>query len=313
MRLLKKFIFFTLIISSLLTKSNAVIKDAIFATVGDRAITQFDIIEEIKIILILTNQNVEEGNREQLQTTAIKSVVKRVVKQIELAKYGYDNYNIKDLQLEIKSMANELNTDVDTLKNVFETNEIDFAKVTERIKTELQWNGLIFQLYNNRLSVNIDEVNDQIKMNQDKYELEEYLVSEIIIKPVAAEQIDSAVKELKSKIEKEGFESVARNFSISESSVKGGDLGWIKENIISKKFKSKIIATPIGNISEPIILSEGILIFKIRDKRKTENILNIEDMKKQIVHAEKTKILNMHSLSHYDSIRRSIAIKYFDE
>ena len=31
------------------------------------------------------------------------------------------------------------------------------------------------------------------------------------------------------------------NLSISETALKGGDLGWINENEISKKFKSKII------------------------------------------------------------------------
>ena len=58
------------------------------------------------------------------------------------------------------------------------------------------------------------------------------------------------------------------NLSISESAIKGGDLGWLNENVISKKFRSKIVNTPVGNISEPILLPEGIFIFKVRDKKK---------------------------------------------
>ena len=310
---LKKIIFFTLIIFSFLTKGSVAIKDALFAIVGDEPVTNYDIIEEIKVILILTNQNIVEETRKQLEATAIKSVVKRTIKRSEIDKYGYNSFNKADLNSEIKRMSTKLGLDVDTFKNVFETNEIDFSRITDRVKTELLWNGLIFQIYNDRLSINIDEINDQIKLIKNKKEIEEYLVSEIIIKPVASNKINSEIEKLKNKIKLEGFENVARSLSISETSVRGGDLGWINENIISKNFKSNIINTPVGSISEPIILSEGILLFKIRDKRKIKNILNIEDIKKQIVNAEKTKILNMHSLSHYDSIRRSIAIKYFNE
>ena len=93
--------------------------------------------------------------------------------------------------------------------------------------------------------------------------------------------------------------------------LQGGDLDWVSENAISEKFKSKIISTPVGNISEPIILPEGILFFKVRDKRKLKKFVNLEDAKNQLVNAEKTKILRMHSLSHYENLRKSITINYY--
>jgi len=117
--------------------------------------------------------------------------------------------------------------------------------------------------------------------------------------------------ELKNKIKIEGFEKVAMNLSISETALRGGDLDWVSENAISEKFKSKIINTPIGNISEPILLPEGILFFKVRDKRKLKKIVNLEDAKNQLVKVEKTKILRMHSLSHYKNLRKSITVNYY--
>ena len=119
------------------------------------------------------------------------------------------------------------------------------------------------------------------------------------------------MKEIKNKIEVEGFEKVAMDLSISETALKGGDLGWVNENVISKKFKNKIINTSIGNISEPILLTEGILIFKVRDKRKVDKYENLEDIKNQLVQAEKTKILRMHALSHFDRIKKSVTVNYY--
>ena len=93
--------------------------------------------------------------------------------------------------------------------------------------------------------------------------------------------------------------------------MKGGDLGWISENIISEKIKSKLMETTIGKLSSPIILQDGILIFKVRDKRKIDKNVSLEEIKNQLINAEKSKILNMHSMSHYDKARRSISIKIF--
>ena len=101
------------------------------------------------------------------------------------------------------------------------------------------------------------------------------------------------------------------NLSISETAMNGGNLGWVSENAISQKFKSKIINTHIGNISEPIILPEGILLFKVRDKRKLKSFESLENAKKRLVDAEKSKVLRMHSFSHFENLRKSISINYY--
>ena len=150
-----------------------------------------------------------------------------------------------------------------------------------------------------------------LKLIQNKKELEEYLISEIVIRPVEKDKLESKISELKNKIKIEGFKNVAINFSISNTAMKGGDLGWLSENVISKKYLSQITKTPVGSISEPILLPEGILIFKVRDKRKITR--NIEEKKNQLINFEKTKILQMHSLAHYDKLERSVSIKFINE
>ena len=62
------------------------IKDGLFATVGNKAITHSDIVNEIKIILILKGQSFSEDKRKQLQSAAIRSTIKRNIKQIAIEK-----------------------------------------------------------------------------------------------------------------------------------------------------------------------------------------------------------------------------------
>ena len=287
------------------------IEDGLFATVGNKAITKSDVLNEIKLILILNNKIFSEEERKKLQQIAVKSIIKRYVKQIEIERNNFLEFNQQDVKKEILRLANNINVDVETLKKICASNQIDFSIIEDQIKIGLLWNSLIFQLYKDRLSVNLDEIDEQLKLIQNKKEIEEYLISEIVIKTVEKDKLESVIRELKNKIKIEGFESVAISLSISDSASRGGNLGWIKENLISKKLLSIIANTPPGNISEPILLPRGILIFKVRNKRKIEKNINIEETKNELVNSEKTKILNMHSSAHYNNIRSSVSVKFF--
>lgn len=290
------------------------IKDGLFATVGNKAITRSDIVNEIKIILILNNLRYSEDKKEELQKMAIKSTIKRNVMEIEIEKNkDFLNFNPEDLNKELKRLAGKINTDIETLKIICKDNDLDFSLIENNIKVELLWNSLIFALHRDKLKINTEEIEDQLKAAQNKKENYEYLVSEIIIKPVEKDKLKSRISELKNKIKIEGFESVALSESISPSAINGGDLGWLNENVISKKYISKITNAPVGNLSEAIVMKNGILIFKIRNKKKVEVNLNLEDIKNQLVQKEKEKILNMYSLAHYDNLKRSMSLKFFNE
>ena len=289
------------------------IRDGIFVVVGNQAITKSDIVNEIKVILILNNISYSDDRRQELQEMAIKASVKRAIKEAELRKYNFLEYNKKDFFNELNRLADRINMDVETLKRICTANNLDFLIVEQQIVTELLWNSLIFHLYKNRLSINSNEIEDQLKLNQNKQNISEFLMSEIVIKPMPQEEFESKINEIKNKIETNGFENTAMKESISQTAINGGDLGWLNENEISKKFRSEIFNTPIGEISEPIILREGVLIFKVRDKRDSKKKMNLEELKDELVNAEKTKILNMYAVSHYDNLRRSVTVKFFNE
>ena len=309
---IKKIFCIILIILVCPLKANAEIKDGLLFSVGSKAITKSDILNEVKILLILNDKSYSDEIRDQLRHTAIQSIIKRSIKKIEIEKNDFLNFKKEDYNHEIETLAKRINIDVETLKNICASNGLDFLLIENQIKTELLWNSLIFYLYKDRLTVNVDEIDEQLKSIQKKKEVEEYLISEIIINLVEKNEMDSTIKELKKKITNEGFEKVAMNSSISGTAIKGGDLGWINENSISKKFRIKIMGTPVGELSEPILLPEGILIFKVRDKRKTKK-RSEEEVKQQLLNYEKTKMLNLYSLTHYDKLRRLIPVKFTDE
>jgi len=197
---LQKKIFILIFAFFLTAESKAAIIDKIFATVGDKVITRSDVINEIKTILILNNQIYTEDIKEKLDNAAVQSLTNRLIKKIEIEKYPNLRFKKEDVFEEIKNYASNLNMDVDSFKQIFVTNEINFSLIVERIETDLLWNSLIFHLYKSRISVNAEEINDQLKLIQNKKEIEEFLISEIVISSVEADQLKTKINEVKEKI-----------------------------------------------------------------------------------------------------------------
>ncbi len=307
----KKIIILIAIIFMFPLKSVAVIKNGLFATVGNKTITHYDIVTEAKVILILNGQAYTEEKKGALQKSAINSLIKRNIKTIEIEKYSL-GYKEEDINRELQRLVKRINIDIDQLKNMLASNGIEFSSIINQIRIELLWNTLIFEIYKDRLSVSASEIEEQLK-NMSEIEIKEYLISELIIKPVPSDLVDKKIKEIKEKIKTQGFEEVVSELSISETAIKKGDIGWLSENAITDKFKSVIEVTKIGDITQPIFLPDGILFFKVRDVRVKDKMNNLVEAKDDLVSDEKTKILNMHSLSHYERIKRAVVINYFDD
>jgi len=310
---LKKILVLFIIFFAFSIQAKSEVNDSIFATVGNKVITRSDILNEIKIILITTGETFSNENLESLQTAAVKTLVKRKIKEIEVNKYDALQYDKNELRSQIIKLSKAMNIDEETLENTLANNELNIQTFKNIYKIELLWNSLIFEIYNNQISINMGEIDDQLKNFEGKKEVQEYLISEIVAPQVTTSNLDNEIKKIKSLINAEGFESAALKLSISDSGKKGGNIGWVKENTIPKKLREQIEKTAVGGISKAIILPEGILIFKLRDKRKVENIISLDQVRNELIASEKSKILNMYSQSHYDKLRRSITINIFDE
>ena len=305
-----KISFLLFLIFSFTTFKSLSITDALIGTVGNKPLLHSDLINEMKMLLILSGKNFSQENKKELQKVALKSITGRLIKEIEIEKYKFNNFNQDDVDYEINKITEKLNIDLSTLKGSFKTNDINFSTLENRIKTELKWNGLMFDLYKNRVIVNINEINDKLKLLKNNSYIEEYFLYEILIEPIEKEKLQVKLNEIMNQINSDGFEKTAIEHSRSGSSVNGGKLGWIKETMISEKFRNVLKNTKIGFITQPILMPEGVLILKLENKRKISTEINLEEAKNKILQAEKNKKLEMFALSHFNKIKKITAVNY---
>ena len=259
-------------------------------------------------ISIISDNKIDEENKEQIKNLAAKALVKRKIKEIEIEKYKINDFNKKDLEMLTANILTRLKTNKEGMKKILQMNNLTYKDLEKRFEIDLKWNTLIFELYKNRVVLNMSEVEEKIKTELEKIDSKKsILLSEIEVGLPEGNYMDLS-KKILDNIKKEGFEKTAKKFSISTTSEIGGNLGWIDEEKLSKTIYNKIKNLKVNEISEPIVLDNTMLIIKKNGEKVFDK--NIEKVKNYIIRIEKEKKLKMFSNSHYSNLERSTQINF---
>ena len=123
-----------------------------------------------------------------------------------------------------------------------------------------------------------DQVRAYYQANPDKFTEPEQLHSSVILLRVAPSaneetwlQTEVRARELRARIDAgEDFAALARNYSEHHSAADGGDLGYLHRGILEKKVQERVDALDDGAVSDPIRVLEGVILFKLQDRRQPQ-------------------------------------------
>ena len=297
-------IFFLFQFSNVFSK----ISNSIVITVGNLPITYLDLVKEMRLIAIVSNNKIENSNKEQIKNIAAKSLIKRKIKEIEIEKYSIKNYNKNDLKKLISQTSINLGTNKDGLKKIMNLNNLDFKYLEHKYEVDLKWNSLIFELYKNKVVLNMGEV-EEILNNTVKNTVsrKDFLLSEIEIN-LPNNEMQLVIKKIMGNIEMEGFENTAKKYSISQTAESGGSLGWMNEKKLSRKILENIKNIKTNEVGKPIILENSIVFLKKMGEKVYEK--DVKKLKDNIIKIEKEKKLKMFSNSHYSNLERVTQINF---
>ena len=140
------------------------IDNKIIISVGNYPITTIDLIKEIKLIAILSGTDINQNNREQIKGLAVKSLIKRNIKESEIKRRNIYKYNKKQLNGLILNTSTKLGVDQQGLEQILERNNLSYKELINRFETDLKWNYMIFQIYKNKISLNTAEIENKIQV-----------------------------------------------------------------------------------------------------------------------------------------------------
>ena len=291
-------IFFIILIlnNNLIAQNNT----KIIAKVGSEIVTSFELENKIKTTLFLAGENLSQKNINSIKNVSMTSLINLKLKREELKKYNFKNDHFERTKNHLKIVSSKLNINTDELENLFIKNKIDYNEYLNEIKTEFSWQNLIFQIYSKK--INIDEkqiLNELNSIVKEKKNIEEFNLSEIEVNFVNLDEKNKIIDEIKIHIEKYGFAKSANKFSISNTSLNGGKLGWTNSNSLSKSVYESINKIDVGEYTL-ITSGNNILFLKLNSKRYKENLNNLETekLKSSIINKQKTDLLNLYSNTH---------------
>ena len=299
-------IFYIVFSFSLIICETYATENKILIKINNQIITSLDIASEIKYLKAI-NKDYSKLNKLKAIEIAKKSIVREKIKELELKKI------IKQLRIDedflnnfVVNNFNRLGiTSINDFNNFFSSRDLNPVSIKEKITVEILWNQLIYNKFHKSVKIDKQKIKKELMQNNKQ---KEYFLSEIIFNLTADENLKDKLKIIKKEINENNFSQAALSYSISSTNNNGGNLGWIKDSVLSPKIKKQINKTQIGQITNPIVIPGGFLILKIEQIRETKKDLNIEKEMEIIIKEKTNEQLNQFSNIYFNKIKKNTNI-----
>ena len=301
----KKIIFFFIILFFQINSINSY-EVKIVTKVNNEILTNTDIFNEAKYLLIL-NTNLKNLNKNELYELSKNSLIRQILKKEEVTKYFKLEKHSELGEKLIKENYTALGYEnKEKYSNFLKKEGFSIEILKEKLLIERLWNSLIYEKFKNKIKINEDEIKNRVEAfinSQEK--VYEYNLSEILF------DLNTDYKQLIDFIDNYSFEAAASKYSISDSSVNGGKVGWIKSNNLAEKLKKKISNLNEGQISKPIEIPNGNLLLKVNQKRELKSQIDLELETNKQINFEQNRQLNSFSLNFYKKLKQNSIINEY--
>ena len=298
-------IFFYIIISIFFFNSAYSIESKIIYKIQNEIITNIDLKNEFKYLLVLNNR-LKNIDKDTAFLISKQSLIRDKIKKIEIMKnfkslkinQKYKDILIKDIYLKLE-LDNK-----DQFLEYLKKYDLELKNIIEKISINALWNDLIFRKYSAKIEINEKKIKNKIDLiNQQT--TRDFLLSEIVYEVENKEEINKKFIEIKKSIKDIGFENTVSLFSISASAKTGGNIGWVNEKSLSQDIL-KNIEKMEGNLTQPIILPNSILMLKINEIKKSTLKIDYDIELKKAIDYERNKQLNQYSIIYFNRIKKNL-------
>ncbi len=273
-----KSLFRTLVLSALIlapvTQAAVVTVDRVVAVVNRSAITRLELDERIASIRKnLTKQGVQAPAADILENEALQRMI---TERVMLEQAGNVGIRIDDSQLELalSRIAQQNRMSLPELRQRLETDGINWRRFSDDIRQEMTLSQLREREIDNKIIVTDTEVDEFLRFNADKPQVE-YRIGQIFVglpENASPEQIQAKrVRILAARQELgEGkdFGAVAATYSNAADAANGGLIGWRATGALAPAFAEMLDKLKPGEITDIVRSGTGLHIFKLLEKRE---------------------------------------------
>ena len=173
----KKIFIFIIFILFFLNSPSRSLTNNVLVTIDNSIITELDLKKEIEFIKFINKSEID-GNSEKVRKDIIESLIDKKIKKIEI-----DNSKIETTEKEIENYTynylsnNKINDEI--LNDFYASKQIEKDYLKNMIIIEIGWIKLIRKIYENRININLTEINEEIKKQSKNSEDVEKIKNQI--------------------------------------------------------------------------------------------------------------------------------------
>ena len=306
---INKILYFLVFIITISLKTNIAfaIENKIVLKIDNKIVTSLDVKNE-QTYLTALNPNIKNLSQKEIYELSKNSLIREKIKKKELLK-AFNELEVEENIIDqvIKNLYSDINiASINDFKNFLEQKGLKFENIKEKIKIEILWNRLVYIKYKSKVKINATEIKNEVQNKKEK--MKKFFLQEILFEVKENEKLIDKHQLILDNIKNKGFENTALIFSISDTSKKNGNIGWVNENSLNNLILSEIKKIKVNEFTKPITIPGGFLILKLKDVERLDSKFNLDEEVNKIIRAKTNQQLNQYSAIFYNKIKKDIKI-----
>ncbi len=243
------------------------------AIINGDIITQTDINQRIALLALANGSDLTQGipaeELDRLKDQMLRNLIDETL-QIQAAKASKIQIKPSELDRAIAGLAKQLGQTSEALPAFLASKGTSIGTVKRQIEGEFSWQRLQQAKIESTINVGDDEVNAVLARLNATKGTTEYRVGEIFLAATPATQneaISNALKILEQLRAGQSFSAYARQYSEASTAAVGGDLGWVRPEMLPAELADTIRQMAPGSVSNPISTAGGVSILAVQDTR----------------------------------------------
>ena len=249
--------------------------DGIVATVNDEVISQSDVRNRMRWMLLRFQEQPDEQIMGQIQQQAIENLIEEKVQVREFVKLTKeDNISPAEIDESMNDLARGYKLTKDQFVRALGEAGIPEQSIRDMEKAKIAWNALIRGRYFKQVRVSELRIDDMLERIEEGLGKPQYRLFEIFL--YAPDQASRANAKARAETlitninQGADFATLAQQFSASPSAAAGGDLSWLSPgDMRSPDIEKAVMAAPtVPTLLPPIESDGGVYVIAVTGKRE---------------------------------------------
>ncbi|WP_019953756.1 peptidylprolyl isomerase [Yoonia vestfoldensis] len=231
-------------------------------TVNERVITQYELNQRIRLLEVF-------GTPGDLRQASREALIEDRLKQQEIDRVGL-TVPPEALEAALEEFAGRADMNLAQFNQMLAQNGVDAVTLRDFVSIGVTWREYVRARFNREVTVTDADVARALGQQGSARSEIEVLLNEIIIAapPEMAQRAGQAATQISQMRSFADFEAAARQVSALPSREQGGRLDWLPISNYPPQLQSVILDLKNGEVTEPIMIPNGIALFQMRGRRE---------------------------------------------